>query len=908
MNFPTFPDASQRAAGRVWRFSGCEFDESRHELRVAGQPVNLEVKPVEVLYQLLLHAGEVVTKEELMAAVWPGITVLEGSLTNAVSKLRKALADGDGIVVTVPRIGYRLDGPVESRAPAPHLRTALELKPGEPVPGREQWRLLRQLDRTLSSEVWLAENPKTRETRVFKFVPDGPHLNELKREVTLSRLLRETYGNRPDFVRILEWNFETQPYFLESEYAGPTLAEWAASQGGLSAIPLRDRLRLMADIAEGVAAAHSCGVLHKDLKPGNILVTRDTHGEWRIRIADFGSASLLDPALLASLGITNLGFTQPAGAGSPLSGTLMYVAPELLSGQSPSTAADIYALGVLLYQMAAGDFRMPLAPGWETNIDDPLLRRDIAEAACGDPERRLATAAELALRLRARAHSSQAAPGGLPGSSRTRAVVAATAALLLLALLMTGLALRPSASVSAPLKTVAVLPFLDIGTVADSGYLSLALADEVATTLSHIRGIAVRPPAGANANGHLTTDLQKAGRDLHAAVVVTGHYAHEQNELVVTLEAVDVAADRVLWQDRIDAPAESRIATDAQITLRVRRGLVPALGLSANVPSAQPSNEEAFDLYLRSLSLTLDVGNNSQAVGMLERATRLDPGYAPAWIALGRRYYVSARFAGAGQEEMRRYEAAMDRAASLDPDYVPAIAGLIVSRVERGDLVAAYEKAAALVRKRPDSADAQFALSYSLRFAGLLPEAGQHCETALLLDQDAQTSGLRSCALVFLLQGDFPRALNYLQLDPDSEMAKAFGIEIALREGNIPKVLSIGAPRIPDWTTYQVLLGCIGQKPGFDAAALAAQIRPHDDPESNYLAAGHLAWCGLTAPASDLLKRAIAGGYCSYPAIDRDPVFASLRRSPQFDEIRRSALACRQRFLSARSAGSNSAR
>src|SRR5215210_1343003 len=97
----------ERVSGHVWRFADCELDELRRELRVQGRAVEIEAKPWEVLHQLLLHAGEVVTKDELLEAVWPGLTVVDGSLATAVSKLRKALGD-DGVVVTLPRVGYRL--------------------------------------------------------------------------------------------------------------------------------------------------------------------------------------------------------------------------------------------------------------------------------------------------------------------------------------------------------------------------------------------------------------------------------------------------------------------------------------------------------------------------------------------------------------------------------------------------------------------------------------------------------------------------------------------------------------------------------------------------------------------------------------------------------------------------------
>jgi eukaryotic-like serine/threonine-protein kinase len=394
-------DTAETSA-RLWRFADYEFDERGRQLRVKGRAVDLESKPLDVLLQLLLHAGEVVTKEELLESIWPNVMVVDGSLATAVSKLRKAMGDEDHpTIFTVPRIGYRLAGPVYCKAFAALAGPELGFKIGDAVPGREQWRLSRPMDISGSSEVWLAGNPKTNERRVFKFAADGLRLKGLKREITISRFLRESLGDRPEFVRILEWNFETPPFFLESEYAGPNLSEWANEHGGLSKISLEVRLHLPIDIAQAVADAHDIGVLHKDLKPANILVVPDANGGWQIKVADFGSASLFDPSRLHALGITNLGFTQNAAPDNqPMTGTLMYLPPEVLAGQSPSASADVYALGVILYQLIVGDFRKPLAAGWEGGIEDPLLREDIAYAACGDPARRLGSAADLAERLR----------------------------------------------------------------------------------------------------------------------------------------------------------------------------------------------------------------------------------------------------------------------------------------------------------------------------------------------------------------------------------------------------------------------------------------------------------------------------------------------------------------------------
>src|SRR6185437_8014643 len=129
--------AVQENSGRIWRFADCEFDELRRELRVKGARVELESKPLDILLQLLLHSGEVVTKEELLEAVWPSVMVVDGSLATAVSKLRKAMGDEQHpVVLTVPRIGYRLAVPVHCKAVPVAAGPELGFHPDDPVPKR----------------------------------------------------------------------------------------------------------------------------------------------------------------------------------------------------------------------------------------------------------------------------------------------------------------------------------------------------------------------------------------------------------------------------------------------------------------------------------------------------------------------------------------------------------------------------------------------------------------------------------------------------------------------------------------------------------------------------------------------------------------------------------------------------
>ena len=396
----TQPRAAELAVGRRWTFGPAVLDEGSLELTVNGALEQLERKPLEVLLYLLHHAGEVVTKDDLAENLWPGRILTETVLTRCISLLRQALGDADkSLVRTVHGFGYRLvaDVRVESGTSTPPP-PAFDFKPGDHPPLRTQWKLTERLGTGGHGDVWLARHDKTGDARVFKFALDAGALTSLKREITLYRLLHDTLGRKAAVARILEWNLEEPPYFIEMEYVtSGNLQAWSEAQGGISAIPLDIRLGLVAQIADALAAAHSVGALHKDLKPGNVLVQVED-GKPMVRLCDFGSGGVLDPERLEALGITRLGFTDTLKGSA--SGTPLYLAPEVIAGQPFTVQADIYALGVLLYQVVAGDLRKPLAPGWEADVSDELLREDIAMAAAGNPARRLTDAAQLSERLR----------------------------------------------------------------------------------------------------------------------------------------------------------------------------------------------------------------------------------------------------------------------------------------------------------------------------------------------------------------------------------------------------------------------------------------------------------------------------------------------------------------------------
>jgi serine/threonine protein kinase/class 3 adenylate cyclase len=291
------------------------------------------------------------------------------------------------------------------RAVAPTDEDTFGWRPaaGQLIPGHDHWTLERQLGVGGYGEVWLAQHVHTHDRHVFKFCFQPDRLRGLKREVVLFRLLRESLGSRDDISKVLDWELEKPPFYIEAEYTeAGDIKTWAAQQGGLKNVSLETRIDLVRQTAEALHAAHSAGVLHKDIKPANILIN-EHNGKPHACLTDFGIGLLSDPEALKKQGITATGMTQTLAAGnsSSTSGTGMYLAPEIHEGKPPSERSDIYSLGVLLYQMVVGDATKALAPGWERNVGDDTLRADIAACIDGDPAQRLSSAGVLAENLSA---------------------------------------------------------------------------------------------------------------------------------------------------------------------------------------------------------------------------------------------------------------------------------------------------------------------------------------------------------------------------------------------------------------------------------------------------------------------------------------------------------------------------
>lgn len=365
----------------------------------------LDRSSYEVLLALLLRPGQVLSKDDLLDAAWPGRVVSENSLAKAISRLRRELGDEAGAPLqSVHGYGYRWAGEVHwvdaEAAPPPPVGERDWI--GAAVPKRAGWTFRRVLGRGLHSLVLLAESEAGEAPRAVKVGLDEEGLRHVRREVALHRYLATINHAVPGLAPALGWQLDEPPVFVEYPYfEDGDLAQWIAARtaGGVA---LEHRLALVAQIAEALGELHAAGVVHQDLKPGNVFLRPDSTlpEGWRIALADLGGghASPLPQQAGALFDADVLEEARPIAL--LRAGTAIYRAPEVLAGGLPTQRSDLYALGVLLYQLVVGDLRRPLAPGWEADIDDPLLRDDIRALAAGPMDERTLGALSLAQHLR----------------------------------------------------------------------------------------------------------------------------------------------------------------------------------------------------------------------------------------------------------------------------------------------------------------------------------------------------------------------------------------------------------------------------------------------------------------------------------------------------------------------------
>jgi TolB-like protein len=443
-----------------------------------------------------------------------------------------------------------------------------------------------------------------------------------------------------------------------------------------------------------------------------------------------------------------------------------------------------------------------------------------------------------------------------------------------------------------------------MNTDGESDFLRFALADEIANALTAAHSLEIRPSASTQKYATGDVDPAKAGRELGVGIVVTGQFYRQKNMVRVTVQAIEVKNNRLIWSETVRALPDDSIALQNQITTRIRQDLIPILGVSnaAVEKTSVPTNQEGYDLYLRTVSMPHDGTENKDAIARLQRAVELDPKYAPSWEALGRRLYFDAIYSGGGAAGYQRSNAAFEQALALEPGRVNAAAFLTTNEVEGGKLDKAYSDARALVRKRPDAAIAHYSMGYVLRYVGLLDEAQQECEAAMMMDP--KNYNWRSCSFAYFEQGKPARAMDFINLDATSEYSNAVRVWVLMREGNKADALQAAQQMTENAMWMRGLTeACLSKAPAAEVHRLAEEaenkLLPEQDPELKYAQGTVLAGCGEKKIALEFLRGAVAGNYCAHEALKADPLLAGVRQDAEFGQIVQTAAECQQRLAAA---------
>ncbi len=799
-----------------------------------------------------------------------------------------------------------------------------------------QYEFIRRIGSGGSGVVFLANDTLLQRPVVLKLLKRGVQTAEQVRATQLREARLASAIDHPNVCAIYEVGEEDEEAYIVMQYIPGKSLDKVIAEG-----PANVQLVLSSgmQIADGLQAAHSLGIFHRDLKPANVMLTDGG----LIKILDFGLARQLkreklqepngnfDPSLPGQPPQIAPGATYTARGG-----TIAYMAPEqFVTGQS-SVQSDIFALGLILYEMVSGrhPFHRPDAqelqsiraiqfaapPSLREIVPDIPRELESVILRCLEkqPSERYASAAEVREGLKTIVKSLQldtmvmAGEGAINMPAQQRLDMETPEEEKRTTGILSMLAERFRESTTSPEKKdtdIVVLPFVNLGTTEATHFYGQALADAVATRLAKVPSLVVRPSSALMNIPTRQLDPLSVGRRLLVDFVLTGSFLRSEQGFDLNWQLLDVPRQSVRTGGAISVKSFDLIAVQTEICDEVFAELQGRGGFTSGAGQAAAADKNSLggavsEEYLQARALLSSfmtrTGNRDEldrARELFERVVARDPGYAPGWSGLGITHLQYARHGMGGQMHVLEARRAFDRALERDPDSVEANLYRVYMLLSRGEKESARHGIEHLLQEAANDWNVHLVAGITLRNDGLYEEALDQFNTSLRLNPSNASMIYNHRARVYQYQNQLELANDEIEkgltLEPKQPLLRISKGYQHMREGQLSRAVDILEEVIRDDASLRIVFPTIAMcYVQLGDRARAATFITEDvlsaagaDSEMAYRLATYFAVEEDASEALHWLRRAIYLGNENYPWFSKNPAWRSLSENADFQRI-----------------------